>query len=357
MKHCIRLLASLALCSSFALPSQQNIAYYPNNTIGTAKNFFPFGAARNGVRQQDLIPGTVFGSGPVLIQDLYWCAAGPPTGNTQTEGEVVYGDFEIRMGVTSVTTLTSAWATNLPNPTTVHKGRLRLRWKNGVFTPIGLQVPFLFAPTNPGDNLCVDFILWSMTDTGGIVPDVNGYVIGANYDSTAPRCWLLNWPINQGGAANVGLNGLRLGFLLGNGNFVARGSGCATSAATVPAISNAPSSWPTLGQNFSFQVQKAAPGTLAFPMLGSSETTWGPFALPYDLTPLNATGCQLWIDPLVTLQGSLTDASGAATTTVGVPNNTALIGGRLYSTWLSLDAAANGLGLVTSDYGLLILGT
>ena len=348
--------AAVAAVLGLSLPAQQNIVHYPNNTTNATKLFFPFGASKNGVRQQDLIPGSVFGNTPVLIQDVYWAAGGPSPANSQTEGEIVYGDFEIRMGVTPVATLTTSWATNLPNPTTVHKGRLRLRWKNGTFTPIGLQVPFLFAPTSATDNLCIDFILWSVTDTGGLVPDVNGYLIGANYDPAAPRCWLLNWPINQAGSATVGTNGLKLGFLLGNGNFVARGKGCTSSAATTPVIANAANSWPTLGQPFAFELGKAAASVLAVPLLGSSELTWGATALPVDLTPFNAAGCNLWIDPLVSLSATVTNASGFATTTVAVPNLPALLGGRLYANWMTLDATANALGIVNSDYGLWILG-
>src|SRR5262245_46805610 len=132
------LLAGIVLAGPSA--AQQNIVYYPNGTLAGGNNFFPFGPSR-GVRQQQLVPGSVFNNQPVLIQDLLIPFSAPASATTLTSGEIVYGDFHIQMSVYSGGALTTSWTTNIPNPTTVYRGRLRQRWAKSAWLPIGLERP------------------------------------------------------------------------------------------------------------------------------------------------------------------------------------------------------------------------
>ena len=354
MKH-LHLLAVVAALSGTVL-AQQNIVYHTNSTPTGTKNAFPFGAAKNGVRQQMLIPGSVFGTTPVLIQDLFVTHMGGFGGSASlTEGEIVYANFEIKLSITPAATLSNTWANNIPNPTTVQTGRLRMRWKVGAWTPLGLQQSFLWAPTAATDNLCVDCTLWSLQDSGLLMPDVNGYIIGTASDAAIPRVYLLNWPVSQPATGNLGTSGTKFGFLLGNGNFVGRGLGCLSSANTRPASGLVSGTWPKLGALLSPEVNNAGAVKPTFLTLGSNELTHAGLQLPVDLSVINAPGCMLWIDPLVMLGVGVTSASGYATTVFPVPSDAQLLAARLYMSWTFLDPA-NPLGLVTSDYGLLILG-
>jgi hypothetical protein len=61
--------------------------------------------------------------------------------------------------------------------------------------------------------------------------------------------------------------------------------------------------------------------------------------------------------PGAVLQVANTDANGAGSTQVPVPNDASLCGAHAYQQWVILDPTANGLGFVTSNGGDARLGT
>src|SRR5688572_318787 len=104
----MKLIHLSALLLSTTLTAQsQNITFVPDNNTGTGNpNGFPFGS--QGTRIQQLIPQSSLGSTPGLIQDLFVVPTMTQQNTGPNESEVVYGDFEIRMGLTTLTSLTTA---------------------------------------------------------------------------------------------------------------------------------------------------------------------------------------------------------------------------------------------------------
>ena len=66
---------------------------------------------------------------------------------------MVYADVEIRAGLTTLTSLTSSWTTNLGAPVAVYRGPLRVRFLVDQWVPLGLPVPIPWGPTSAADNL------------------------------------------------------------------------------------------------------------------------------------------------------------------------------------------------------------
>lgn len=356
MKCSLYVLTILSAVTVGSLTAQQNIVYHDdtNPAAGNA-NAFPFGS--EGVRIQQVFPGSVVG-GPALIQDLF-VAPRLDRNGVYLESEVVYGDFEIRMGV-AATPFTTSWAANIPNPTVVYRGPLRVTFRRDQWSPLGLPVPFVWTPANPTDDLAIDFILWDVVDTGAVPPDVNGYFLDV-YSSTGrtiPRAYRRGWTTAQPAtSAGVDGGGIKLGLLLGDGNFVAHGGGCQGSSGLAPRIATPAGAWPQVGGNLVVQLADGPPNSGAALQFGLSFTSLGGIPLPIELGIVGAPGCYLWHDLQVATPPLATDGSGAVTFTLGVPSLPGLVGARLYASWLALDSAANQLGFTTSGYATVILGT
>ncbi|MFN0206687.1 MAG: CHRD domain-containing protein [Planctomycetota bacterium] len=95
--------------------------------------------------------------------------------------------------------------------------------------------------------------------------------------------------------------------------------------------------------NYEVACFDALPGS--FCSLAYGEDTAG---MPLDLTFAGITGHVLWTNPLAGYPAAA-DATGYASNTFAIPPVAALIGQDFYLQWLSIDVAANPLGLVTSD--------
>jgi hypothetical protein len=78
--------------------------------------------------------------------------------------------------------------------------------------------------------------------------------------------------------------------------------------------------------------------------------------LPFDIGFLGAPGCSIGADPLV-VQTKLASAAGAGTFALFVPNVPALAGSVSFTQAIVVDAAANRLGFVTSDVGVMSVGS
>lgn len=72
-------------------------------------------------------------------------------------------------------------------------------------------------------------------------------------------------------------------------------------------------------------------------------------ALPFDLTPFGAPGCAI-LTSLEAGAGSVANAQGAASLTLGVPNMPALLGTAMFAQWVALDGTSgNALPIRASD--------
>jgi hypothetical protein len=281
---------------------------------------------------------------PVLITDIFSHAG------TYIPNEVVYGDIEIRMGVTTQPTPTTSWATNNPNPTTVYRGPLRIRWKTGQWTGIGLPNVYLWLPLSTSDNLCIEVIVWQVLDKGVYSQAQNFYYPVAS--ATLARAYSVSW-VQNGGHSNTiapsvsASSGSKMGLLFNDGNMVDLGTGCKSSAHPALAIGSDAGKWPQSGVPFNVNLAGAAPTAPAFLMIGAGDQQWGALKLPLDLGIIGAPGCKVWNDVLISL-ATVTNASGAATYSLPLPTSIPLL--RINATYGVLDAGANALGLATSSY-------
>ncbi len=97
-----------------------------------------------------------------------------------------------------------------------------------------------------------------------------------------------------------------------------------------------------------WRIKKAGVPALIF--IGSTDKKWGSINLPFDLTPLGASGCNLYID-MVLAYVSKTNASGRADFKLGaIPVDPGLTGQVYYVQQFAFDKSFNAMGMV-STYG------
>lgn len=109
-------------------------------------------------------------------------------------------------------------------------------------------------------------------------------------------------------------------------------------------------SLPTLGNaQFLLQLQNAPAGAPLALLLGADryQSSVLAAALPFDLQPFGAPGCQLAVDPQVPLV-LVADGFGTATQTIPIPANLQLLGVEYQAQALVLDPAGQPLGLATT---------
>lgn len=134
-----------------------------------------------------------------------------------------------------------------------------------------------------------------------------------------------------------------------SGFFDVFGTGGLNSNGLVPAIGNV--GFPTVGQSFDVTVTDAIFGLPAILFVGLSDTTWNRppvIPLPFDMTGIGAPGNTLYVSGEFQLSAN-PDAAGAASMTLAVPNNPALIGTDLYLQWYCTDLLANPRGVSMSN--------
>ena len=110
---------------------------------------------------------------------------------------------------------------------------------------------------------------------------------------------------------------------------------------------------PVLGASFDVDLADALPSTFAVLVQGTSDQLYAGGPLPAPLP--GAPGCDLLVSADAT-DFALTDAAGAASLSVTVPNTASLEGLDIFYQWVVLDGPANAVGLVTSNGGKAVLG-
>jgi len=333
----------------------QNVAYYGNASPTTgALNAYPMG--KEGIRSQQLIPGSVFGGLPVVINDLYFNSA-PWTTNSVFLSQVYYDDIEIRMSSTSVTSLTNDWAVNAPLPTTVYRGPLLVDFEGDAWSPIGMPGYYVWVPLAPGDNLVVDIIIWSVADTGAQQPDSAGHFWYLRTDTNTglQRAVRDGWVYNQQSIVQaVDTYGAKMGFLLFDGQFVPHVGSCPGSSGSTPKIEATPGTWPQPNSSFDVLLSDGPSNSIAALMLSLETNNYLGVQLPFDMGAIGAPGCTMWQGTEVAFSPVATGAFGSATHTLQFPNGFPL-GVNFYGTWLTLDPTANALGIVPSGFATMSL--
>jgi hypothetical protein len=312
----------------------QNIVYADGDSNPTtgSRNAFPFGTP--GIRYQAIYPHSLFGTKALniaTIRDIL-------VAGTVTNVERVYDDIEIRMGITQQVRPTTNWTTNNPNPTTVYRGKLRVRCVGSpasLWGGIGLPKPYLYLPLSNQDNLCVEVIVWRAAS--------GGYFTRSS--TSLYRAFRNGWPGNQSQAPLTGTGACRMAFVLDNGNIALAGQGCQSSGNTPLVLSTNPS-WPQPGKSLSINLTGSVKGLPAFLVVGT-QYLW------FDLAAAGAPGCFLWNEVLVPVP-TATNASGGASFSATIPANVQPV--TLLTHWVVFDRQANAAQLTTSDYATIIVG-
>lgn len=136
------------------------------------------------------------------------------------------------------------------------------------------------------------------------------------------------------------------------GTFTAFGSGCLGSNGTPRHLAFG---FPRVEGTGWFRVFEAPGHAAVFLALGLSNQSFGGLALPLDLGVIGAPNCLVLNDHVVIVSGNAGFA-GRHTIEVDFPASANMIGVSLYSQFLCVDAAANLLGLTTSNAYETVLG-
>ncbi|MCB9881548.1 MAG: trypsin-like peptidase domain-containing protein [Planctomycetes bacterium] len=132
------------------------------------------------------------------------------------------------------------------------------------------------------------------------------------------------------------------------------GTGCPNSVA-VPVMTG--TGRPMIGTQYGILVQGLPAGNLPGALvIGLQNVTWGPLNLPFDGTAWGLTGCQLQIS--FDLPLPLSTFIGLNNLIFTIPNDNALLGGRLYMQYIHVDQgpSANPAGLSLSNGAELVFG-
>ncbi|MFN3242874.1 MAG: hypothetical protein ACE37K_15340 [Planctomycetota bacterium] len=331
----------------------QNVVYHGNTSTTTGgPNAYPLG--KEGIRCQQLIPGSVFGGLPSVINDVYF--------NMSNYGglagtQIYFDDIEIQMSSTPSQSLSSDYAANMPFAQLVYRGPLLVNLTGDAWSPIGLPLSYVFVPFSPTDNLVVDFTIWSVADSGAMTPNSLGHYVYFRTDTNLgiERAVTTDWTTLQPTTAQaVDDYGAKMGFLLFDGQFVAHLGSCPGSSGAVPRIGAQPGTWPVANSTFDVELTDGPSNSLAALVLSLETTNYLGVPLPFDMAPIGAAGCTFWHGSEVAFAPVLTDVNGAATQPLVFP--AAFPGGiRFYGSWLTLDANANALGIVPSGFATMSL--
>lgn len=132
------------------------------------------------------------------------------------------------------------------------------------------------------------------------------------------------------------------------------GTSCPSSAGTIPSLTS-----PTgfhVGQMSTVQVTGLAPSTLGWMSYALDRTAVGVIPLPIALGP-QAPGCSILVDLWSgQLPVTFSTLGGTVTSNLPIPMNHNLAGLTIYNQLISLDAAANRLGIVTTNAGMGTIG-
>jgi hypothetical protein len=334
------LTTSLFLLLAATLPAQRQVIYNDGSTAASGSgNAFPWGS--EGIRYQQIFTSTQLGTKPLHINDIL------VAGRT-SDGHIEYGDIEIRMGLTSLTTVTTDWAKNSPKPTTVYRGPLRVLYKTDKWNGIGLPKSYLYLPITATPNLCIEVIVWKVKDKGGSTGNNFYYPYSG---ASVQRAYLYQWTSKQTTAPSTGSGGSRIGLVVNGGNLATAGLGCAGSNAKVPALEGPAALFPTAGTPYTVSLKDGPATSAAILFVGTSFTNYGAIPLPFDLNPLGAKGCMVWHDHLFSLSTG-TSAAGAGSVKLFVPAGFPRV--RIYASWWCVDKKANTLGLTVSDFGKMV---
>lgn len=214
--------------------------------------------------------------------------------------------------------------TGRPQGTALATGTLNLG-----ATPAWYNTTFPVTVIPGGQNFAIEF---SGLSTGSFLPIGNGGTASTHfYKPTTQTTY--NGPFtSQAWAWRVNCAG---------------GGGGAVPVLTATGV-------PEINASLQVNLALARANSPALLLFGVSDTVWNSLPLPIDLTPLGATNCFVRASGEVLLAG-VTDAAGATSQSLAIPNSNALVSRQFFNQWAILDPA-NSLGVVTTNGGRGTIG-
>ncbi len=329
-------LSSLSLLLWVSPGRSQQKVYVPDGQAGSGKvnqvplgGKGPFGSFQN-MRTQIRIPASFLPAGGSTIKDLGFAAGG--------SGTYTYKTLVLTLAHLKGTSMSKTFADNLAGPVQVlRETSHKLAFpKADAFHLVGLKTSF----RHDGKR---DLIL-DIQIQGAFF---NGTTPGSHRSSTLETVFALDYNLSKPKKTGFGpyKQGAKLAFELEGKKIVYFGTACKASNGKSPNL--ALSGVPTLGKTVDFSLSDLGKNMPGLFLVGTSDSKWGGFTLPLDLSALGAKGCSLLTSILIMGPGTA-DANGLFKLSVPIPNIQSLRGTRMVLQGLALDAKANPLGMAFS---------
>jgi hypothetical protein len=312
-----------ALCAvlAFATVAAADEVYIPDNQFAGSVNVIPFSGPWPGSsnpngewRYQWWIPAASMNGKAGLIKEI---AVAP-----NYTGTLVATTCEYALGTNTLTTPSSTFDTNLPNPVVCYKaGAYTWKVTKGVWAPVGLQSGFVYDGTS---NLVIQVRFKNSTIQGTTY-------IGCYYDGSKPNNSHRLYKYGPGAytaATGSGLggnpNGLRLRVTIDL--ITLTGSGTTNPGGTVILALSAPAD-----AGLPYQV-----GT----SLGTGPIPIGTRSLNLTADALLVASVGGFLPTVFANYSGVLDKAGAGKAQINIPSSTLLIGVRLHSAFVTLNASA-----------------
>lgn len=331
----------VALVLAAAISAQTSVFVPDNSATSGGANVIPFGQKKNDPTwgnqiYQCLIPASYANNIPRRIVDLGFI----PTSTTLAN----YGRLVVRMGLTQNANLSPTFANNLgANPVTVLDVQ-NYTWHltPDQWTRIGLERGYTWIPQL--GNLVIEILAM---DSGG----QNSTSIGGfRRSTTIERGYAVGWSGTPPTSGSVNsLAAAKVELVVEDAEARVFGESCVGSAGT-PTLGY--KNDPKIGSVFEVIASNCPSSGVALLMNGFNISA--PI-FPLDLTPLGATGCQLYVDPNFSFVVPI--VSGTATLRFPVPNDRGLLGLAFWQQYAIIDPPANKLGLVLTEFGRILIGS
>lgn len=276
---------------------------------GTTSTNVPFGRSTP-TRVQYIYDSMLFG-GPVTISEIrFRLDGGTVASNKSVDCEILMSTLPtslVQFSPTFAQNRGADEATVLPRQILALPTQAAGLAPNPYLAPIALASPFSFDPA--AGSLVMEVVVYGQPP--------GAYSLDATYVCNSPLT-----PIGPTSCQQS--NGVQLG----------------VESATTQVL------W---GRPWIARAYNALPGSVVLLVLGSQESgTWAGMSLPQDLGVVGAPGCFVSIDASALYYG-VAQSDGSITFPFIIPNNPAVLGEWLRFQAGTFDAAANALGLVTSQ--------
>lgn len=338
--HQRTLATTLLLAGSLLAPAAAQCHGIPDNVTNSGGcNVIPFGdadpksASWSNQLYQTLVLASDLNNQAGLVTGLSFAPCG--------SGLRQFQRLTIRMGHCSSATMSTTFANNFTTPAQTVLDVRDFHWPNvaNVWNRMPLETPFVYVPQL--GNLLIEIHVEGVGMPGG----TNGMNTGAR-----PRMYARSWTGSPPPTGTLGSSAaVKLEVCLGTAGTATFGAGCLGSNQQAPKLDYTGSS--KMGQTLSIDISAAA-GVNPFVVLFGN--TVAP-PLPVQLDALGMPGCRMYTNVLLSL-GAATNASGAGSLPVPVPNDPALTGVLLFNQGVVFDKAANALGLVATNGGQFVVG-